>query len=70
MNVFFNGEIMIWDKLNVFCCYSNFSRVLLPRQSSMIVNLPHSSDQNKTHDPFPANLVYISGFDDNVSTII
>ena len=49
--------------------FSNFSRILLPLQSSMTVTLPSSADSLKDHNAFPGNLVFIKGFEDTVSHI-
>ncbi|XP_052214022.1 serine/threonine-protein kinase ATR-like isoform X2 [Dreissena polymorpha] len=48
---------------------SSFSEILVPLQCLMTVNLPLCSDTSMEHDPFPANLVYIRGFDDNVEIL-
>ncbi|WAQ99000.1 ATR-like protein [Mya arenaria] len=44
---------------------SSLSKILVPLQSLMTVNLPSTVDRDREHDPFPANLVYISGFEDD-----
>lgn len=46
-----------------------FTPILLPLQSSMTVSLPNTVDKRSQHNPFPANLVYIKGFEDTVEIL-
>ncbi|XP_052796079.1 serine/threonine-protein kinase ATR-like isoform X2 [Mya arenaria] len=48
---------------------SSLSKILVPLQSLMTVNLPSTVDRDREHDPFPANLVYISGFEDDIEIL-
>ncbi|KAG8185459.1 hypothetical protein JTE90_019718 [Oedothorax gibbosus] len=44
----------------------NFSQVMLPLQTQMIVTLPNGFINNSQHNPFPMTHVYIMGFEDKV----
>lgn len=49
---------------------SNFSRIIVPLQSSMTVTLPMTSTGNKAdHNPFPSGPVYISTFEDTIEIL-
>ncbi|XP_013417435.1 serine/threonine-protein kinase ATR-like isoform X2 [Lingula anatina] len=47
----------------------NFSHILLPLQSSMTATLPASPGRHVDHDPFPGQLIYITGFEDVVEVL-
>ncbi|XP_064474884.1 serine/threonine-protein kinase atr-like [Ornithodoros turicata] len=49
---------------------SNFSEVLLPLQTSLLVTLPAArAPSPRDHDPFPRAPVYIRGFEDKVEVL-
>jgi len=48
---------------------TNFSKILLPLQSAVTVNLPATVSRGSNHNPFPDHQVYIKGFDDTVEVL-
>ncbi|KAK3744393.1 hypothetical protein QZH41_012155, partial [Actinostola sp. cb2023] len=47
----------------------NFSRIIVPLQSSMTVTLPSGAGTHLDHNPFPDTLACIIGFDDTVEVL-
>ncbi|XP_063432068.1 serine/threonine-protein kinase ATR-like [Mytilus trossulus] len=48
---------------------SNFSKILVPLQSSMTVTLPNTPGLHQDHNPFPCNEVFIKGFEDTIEVL-
>lgn len=48
---------------------ATFSEILIPLQSVMIPTLPSTPGTHASHDPFPGQWAYISGFDDTVEIL-
>ncbi|XP_035661643.1 serine/threonine-protein kinase ATR-like [Branchiostoma floridae] len=46
-----------------------FSPILMPLQSALTVTLPSGPGPHANHEPFPAALVYIAGFEDTVEVL-
>eukprot|EP00058_Branchiostoma_floridae_P009059 XP_002594547.1 hypothetical protein BRAFLDRAFT_104468 [Branchiostoma floridae] len=46
-----------------------FSPILMPLQSALTVTLPSGPGPHANHEPFPAALVYIAGFEDTVELL-
>ncbi|XP_012937158.1 serine/threonine-protein kinase ATR [Aplysia californica] len=48
---------------------SNFSKILLPLQSAVTVNLPATVAEGLNHNPFPDDQIYIQGFEDTIEVL-
>ena len=46
-----------------------FSKLMLPTTTNMMVSLPTGSLTNREHNPFPSELVYIAGIENNLTVM-